>query len=224
MVRWIGRQRFAEADQVAGRFRMDQSNAYRRLRGLVAVGMLAHRRILHGQSGAYWTTGAGLKAVDLRLPVAGVDIRTYHHDRLAVDVAAALEDEFGAAGVLTERELRSQDASVERPRYAVHVNGHGQGSRRGLHFPDLAVGDGDRPLAIEVELTGKGRRRLDSIVNGYVRARHLSGVRYYVSACARPGLERAIGRAHAGELFELREIDLTRDRPLRSQRRALSAP
>lgn len=41
----VGRQRFAEARQVAWRFGMDERNAYRRLRGLVSLALLEHRRV-----------------------------------------------------------------------------------------------------------------------------------------------------------------------------------
>jgi hypothetical protein len=64
-------------------------------------------------------------------------------------------------------------------------------------------GSEGRPLAVEVELTAKGRGRLDSIVAGYVRARHIAGVRYYAAPAARAGLERAISRAGAGALFDV---------------------
>jgi hypothetical protein len=199
VVGWLGRLRFAEAAQVARRFALSERHAYRRLRGLVALGLLDHRRVLHNQPGAYWATRAGLDAAGLRLPPAGIDIRTYDHDRLAAAVAIDLADEFDPDAIVTERELRSLDAAADSPRYAVVRPG-----RRGLHFPDLAVdGSEGRPLAVEVELTAKGRGRLDSIVAGYVRARHIAGVRYYATPAAMPGLERAIERARAGSLFDL---------------------
>ncbi|HEX2070265.1 MAG TPA: hypothetical protein VHF90_01290 [Thermoleophilaceae bacterium] len=205
MVAWIGRQRFAQAVQVARRFRMDERNTYRRLRGLVAVGLLGQRRVFHGQAGAYWATRAGLASAHLHLPPAGIDIRTYEHDRLATAVAIDLELEFGEAAVATERELRSHDAAADEPRYGIRRSM--STGRHGLHFPDLAIETADgRPLAIEVELTAKGRARLDSIINGYVRARHIAGVRYYVAPAAARGLRRAIGRAGAGELFDVRPV------------------
>jgi hypothetical protein len=100
-----------------------------------------------------------------------------------------VEREFGARRVLTERELRSRDRGApQRPRYGVWLGG--QRTRRGLHFPDLVVElDDGATLAIEVELTAKGRRRLASIVAAYVRARHVAQVRYY----AAPGRSRWSG-------------------------------
>jgi hypothetical protein len=80
-----------------------------------------------------------------------------------------------------------------------------QRTRRGLHFPDLAVElDGGATLAIEVELSAKGRRRLESIVAAYVRARHVAGSRYYAAPAAYRGVERAVARAGAQRLFEIR--------------------
>jgi hypothetical protein len=210
MLAWIGRQRFAEAAQVARRFGIAERHVYRRLRGLVALGLLDHRRLLHNQPGVYWATRGGLDAAELRLPPAGIDIRTYAHDRIAAEVAIDLEREFSAEVVVTERELRSLDAAAETPRYAVARGAQAQLGRRGLHFPDLAVdGHDGRPLAVEVELTAKGRGRLDSIVAGYVRARHIAAVRYYAAPAARAGLERAIARAGADHLFDLHDTKET---------------
>ena len=94
MVRWIGRLRFVEARQITARFAMDHRNAYRRLRGLVALELLEHRRIFHGEPGAYSATRAGLRAAGLALSPPRVDIRTYHHDRAEAAVMIALEREF----------------------------------------------------------------------------------------------------------------------------------
>jgi hypothetical protein len=203
MVRWIGRQRFAEAVQVAGRFGMDERNAYRRLRGLVGLELLEHRRVFHAQPGAYLATRQGLAAVELDLPAARIDVRTYVHDRDAAALAVDLEREFAAELVVTERELRSRDMSAEKPRYAVMLGA--QVTRRGLHFPDLAVELGDgRPLAIELELTAKGSGRLDQIVSAYVRGRHIACVRYYAAPAAIRGVQRAVARAGASQLFDVR--------------------
>lgn len=207
MVGWIGRQRFAEAVQVARRFEMDERNTYRRLRGLAGVGLLGHRRVFHRQPGAYWATRPGLEAAGLRVRPAEIDIRTYEHDRLAADLAIELEAEFGPSAVKTERELRSRDAAAGELRFGIRRTM--STGRHALHFPDLAIERGEvQPLAVEVELTAKGRARLESIITGYVRARHFAGVRYYVAPAATQGLQRAIARAEAGHLFDVRRIEV----------------
>jgi hypothetical protein len=207
MVCWIGRQRFAEAVQVARRFGIDKRNTRRRLRGLIGLGLLDHRQVFHRQAGVYWATRGGLKAAGLRLPPAGIDIRTYEHDRMATSIAIDLEDEFGRRAVATERELRSHDAAATDPRYGIRRSM--STGRQGLHFPDLAIEGADgRPLAVEVELTAKGRARLDSIINAYVRARHIAGVRYYVAPAAAKGLNQAVTRAGANDLVDVRRVEV----------------
>ena len=206
MLRWIGRLRFAEANQVARRFAMDERNAYRRLRGLVARELIAHQRVFHALPGAYSSTASGLIAAGLQLPRPRLDIRTYAHDRAAASVTIELEAEFGPAAVRTERELRSHDAGdPPRPRYAVR-RGYGLG-RRGLHFPDLAIElDDGKSLAVEIELTAKGTRRLDSIVLAYLSGRHHC-VRYYAAPAALGGVERAVARAGARDLLDIRALE-----------------
>lgn len=206
MVRWIGRARFAQAEQVAARFGMDERNAYRRLRGLVGLGLLEHRRVFHSRPGVYLATVHGLATAGVGLPRARIDIRTYRHDRIATGVSIDLEREFGPVAVVTERELRAREATgSERLRYAVRLGA--QTTRRGLHFPDLAVEAGSGPLVVEVELAVKGRARLDSIVSAYVRGRHIGAVRYYAAPAARAAVERAVARASAGELFDVRPLE-----------------
>ena len=207
MLRWIGRLRFAEANQVARRFAMDERNAYRRLRGLVAGELVSHHRVFHAMPGAYSATPAGLLCAGLGLPRPRLDIRTYAHDRAAASVAIELEAEFGPAALRTERELRSHDSGdPQRPRYAVR-RGYERG-RGGLHFPDLAVElDAGRPLAVEIELSAKGARRLDSIVRAYVGGRHLDSVRYYAAPAALGAVARAVDRAGAQDLFDIRALE-----------------
>jgi len=137
--------------------------------------------------GVYCSTSSGLVCAGLRLPRPRLDIRTYAHDRAAASVTIELEAEFGPPAVRTERELRSHDAGdPPRPRYAVR-RGYGLG-RRGLHFPDLAIElDDGKSLAVEIELTAKGTRRLDSIVRAYLGGRHHC-VRYYAAPAALGGV------------------------------------
>jgi hypothetical protein len=228
IVRWIGRLRMAGAAQVAERFGLGRAVTYARLRGLVRLGLLEHARIFHGAPGVYLATRVGLASVDLDLPPARTDLRTYAHDLELSWLVLGLEREFGPDRVRTEREMRAADTSPgrpagERPRFAVSLTGaRGQlyltpaGYPR-LHFPDCAVigaGDeSDRLLAVELERTTKGRARLRRIVVGYVAARHIGSVRYYVHGDRVRNLVEDVVTAHsAAGLIEVRECaPLARD-------------
>jgi hypothetical protein len=221
IVRWIGRLRLANAAQVAERFRLGRAVTYARLRGLVHLGLLDHARIFHRAPGVYLATRLGLASVDLELPPARVDLRTYTHDLELASLVVALESEYGPDSVRTEREMRAEETpldatSIARQRFAVPLTGaSGQleltpARHRRLHFPDCAVigaaAEGTNgALAIELERTPKGRARLRRILRGYVAARHVSRVRYYVlSDRVRALVESEVAAQHAERLIEIR--------------------
>lgn len=199
VVRWIGRQRFAAADQINRRFGMDRSRAYRRLRVCIAAGLLVHEQPFHGP-GVYVTTQHGLAAVDLDLPPARVDVRCYRHDLDLAGLCATYE--LAGHQVVTEREIRTIDTHSDRPRYAVTLGGGRQ------HFPDLILDIVEGLVAVELERTAKRARRLDHILAGYVRARHLTAVHYHATTPAvRRALDGAIERAHAGHFISVLDVE-----------------
>jgi hypothetical protein len=195
IVGWVGRQRFASAEQIRGRFGMDLSRSYRRLRATAAAGLVEHRQVFHGP-GVYLATERGLGAVDLPLPQAKVDVRTYHHDLALAGLCAGYE--LAGSDVVTEREIRAADAFATEPRFAIQL-----GDRR-LHLPDLIVSDDQGLVAVELERTAKRAIRLDRILGAYLRARHLTGVRYHAAS---PRLEswlrQAVERVHAEDFIEV---------------------
>ena len=67
----------------------------------------------------------------------------------------------------------------------------------------MELADG-RPLCIELELTAKSAGRLDQIVSAYVRGRHIGAVRYYAAPAAFRAVERAVARAGASQLIDVR--------------------
>jgi hypothetical protein len=217
ILRWIGRLRMVTAAQVADRFGLGRAVTYARLGGLVQLDLLDHRRIFHGQPGVYLATRVGLALVEVDLPPARVDLRTYAHDLELPSLVVDLEREFGPVRVRSEREMRAADTppderSSTRPRFAVPLSGaRGQlqltpvGHPR-LHFPDCAVVlDADRVLAIELERTAKGRARLRRILSGYVSARHIAEVRYYARGDrVRELVESEVAARGAQSLIEVR--------------------
>jgi hypothetical protein len=138
------------AAQVTERFGLGRAITYARLSGLVRLGLREHPRIFHGAPGMYRATRAGLALVDLALPPAHMDLRTYAHDVELSSLVVELEREFGRERVRSEREVRTADTAVGtaptgQPRFAVPLSGaRGQlqltpaGHAR-LHLPDGAV-------------------------------------------------------------------------------------
>lgn len=220
IVRWIGRVGVADARQIAARWQrtelresgaskgMPQSNAYCRLRGLEQRDLLERRRLLFGEPAVFLATRTGLRFAGLDLSPRKVSAGGIAHASRATSLCLELEEEFGTEAVLCEREIRAEDGRSSEPRYAVAADGRLPDGRPRLHFPDFAVRQPPRStLAIEVELTAKGSQRLSAILRAYVRARHVEGVRYYVSPRAARPVREAIARTRCGPLVDVRVLE-----------------
>jgi hypothetical protein len=97
--------------------------------------------------------------------------------------------------------------TVTRPRSGVHARTRERGREAaGSDERALAGAEDMRVICIEVELTPKSSRRLESIIRGWRRAGWVEEVRY----CCEPGptrraVERAVRKLHAGERIVITE-------------------
>jgi hypothetical protein len=143
-----------------------------RLRVLVSAGFVRRDPLFHRRAACHQITRKGLAAIESDLRPPGRDLRSHQHDvGMAWLWLAARAGSFGAlAEVVTERRMRSHDATADgrgRP-VAIRLGGVGPGGGPRLHYPDLLLVDqsGGR-IAIELELTSKGRTRREGILAGY---------------------------------------------------------
>jgi len=156
-----------------------------RLRALVRAGMLTRRSLFDRQPPCYQITRSGLAVAGSRLATPRLDLRAYDHDvGLAWLWLAARAGSFGAlTEIVSERQLRSRDAARERgqPALAVRLGGVGPRGHERLHYPDLLLrtASGHR-VAVELELTGKGRTRREKILAGYASDPRIDAVLYLV--------------------------------------------
>jgi hypothetical protein len=196
---WVGRLGAAGAAHVMERFAMGRSRAYERLSFLVGEGLLEQRALLHQQPGLYVATAEGLRWCGIsRLGAYRLSAGGFAHAREVAAAAVALQRGFPAWEVLSEREIRAQEAEAARPLASAKV-GELAGGRPLLHRPDLAVVSPDRRvIAVEVELTAKAPARLAAICRGWARARHIDVVYYLAALAAASAVQRAIAgtRAH----------------------------
>jgi hypothetical protein len=194
------------------------SVAYSRLRALISCGLLEHTQVLHKQPGWYQITRAGLAFVGSDLPRPRIDLRCHGHDiGMAWVWLAASRGAFGRARhLVSEREMRSRDATAAadhrrtpgaheelepraggdpRPPFGVRLGGVGPRGQVRLHYPDLLlIGARGERVAIELELSAKGGRRLETILAGYGADPSIDAVLYLVE---KPQIQRAVRSAAA---------------------------
>ncbi len=181
---------------------VSSTTAAARLRALHRGGYLARERLLAGQPACYQITRRGLDVLGSELPPPRLDVRAYAHDvGLAWLWLVARSETFGPMReVLSERTLRSRDGQRQSRLQAgsppaagplgVRLGGVGPGGRERLHYPDmlLITPQGHR-IAVELELTSKGRARRERILAGYGSDPRIDAVLYLVD---QPALARSV--------------------------------
>lgn len=216
---FVAEHRIVLAAHVQALLEVSGTVAYRRLGGLTTRGLLAYDRVLHGEPGWYQITRPGLAMIGSDLPPPRLDLRCFGHD---IGVAwvwlAASRGAFGRIErMVSEREMRSRDAAWalagrgrtvrggmapnggdDRPApFGVHLGGVGPRGQIRLHYPDLLlVGRAGERVAVELELSAKGGRRLETILAGYGADPGIAAVLYLTT---KPGIEREV-RSAAGRL------------------------
>jgi hypothetical protein len=197
VLQWTARVGAVTAEALAGRKRTTVATAQSRLRAAEQRGLLSRQAPLAGKPALYTITPAGLRASGARgLEPARVSPANASHLIVCAWVAAALERCYPDHSVLGERELRRDERECGKP-LASAVLGRGRDGQPLVHRPDLVLWpagvEAGLPVAVEVELTVKSRRRLAGICLAWARCRWVAGVLYLVT----PGVERAVARALA---------------------------
>jgi len=156
---------FCEMPHLDARFGLKKPRNYQVINRLVEAGLIQHERVFYGRHGIYRLTVKGAKLTELP-PLARIPLANYTHDVTLIEAYLRLMKHDPEAQWISERHLM-QDK---------HADGVG---KRG-HLPDgvLVFPDGQQ-VAIEVELTLKGRHRLERILKGYGAAFHYQEVWYY---------------------------------------------
>jgi hypothetical protein len=211
IVRWTARIGAVTAEALAERADVTLQSARARLVAAERVELLSRRRPLTGQPALYVVTPAGMRTSGLRgLDPCRVSASNAGHLIACAWVAAALERCYPGQRVLSERELRRD----ERERGAELASARlfpGPDGTRQLHRPDLVLwpdpADERLPVAVEVELSVKGPRRLADICRAWARCRRVAGVLYLVAPPVRSPLERAVAKAQAGERIVVVALD-----------------
>lgn len=201
--RWVNSFRYVRANHIFRNFHVTQ-NFYRRLKLLVENEFLLHESIFRGLPGHYrCTKNAADVAQDVLLAPPRIDLHTYKHDMLVVDLALEMQHRTGGKW-LTERRLRS----------TTNEDGLRKFSRQ---CPDglLLVQNGTRTAKIAVELehlNRKSRKRLGGIIENYLDGFSTVGrvdqVAYFCcSETIHKKVSEVVKHLGAGRLVEVRLLN-----------------
>lgn len=126
-------------------------------------------------------------------PLHRVPLANYQHDLSLLNLYLRLRDIYPDTTWLSERKLKHD-------KYKLGVGKHG-------HLPDgiLVFSDG-KQIAIEVELSCKGRQRLDAILKTYVTQFSLQEVWYFCRQTMLPRLQDAAKSMSFVKIHSLKEF------------------
>jgi hypothetical protein len=219
LLRFLAEHRFLLNEHAAALGGVTQQTANRRLTRLVESGYARREPGFRGQSPLHLITYGGLRALGSKLPTPRPDLQNYEHDvGLAWLWLAARNGTFGPLReILAERTLRSREGSRAQgaEHFAVRLGGRGPGGRESVHYPDLLLTTADgRRVAVELELSGKERTRLETILSGYGADPRIAGVVYLVeSQSVARSVERAARKVGVSDLVRLQRVRLKTARP-----------
>jgi hypothetical protein len=230
LLSFLAEHRLALPTHAAALLGVSVKTAGARLTGLGEGGFVRVQDPFPGEPRWYRITRKGLATIGSGLPPPRIDLRAYRHDVGAAWLwLAARGGAFGPLSeIIAERRLRSEDAGRERDVEPLGVRLGGFGPRGGprLHYPDLMLRTADgRRIALELELSSKGRARLETILTGYGGDPRIDGVVYFVdkSSVARSVTEaaRRLGVSSRVQIQRVRLAGATPStRPVRSLDRA----
>jgi hypothetical protein len=215
LLSFLAEHRLALPTHVAALLDTSAAAACTRMGKLARAGYLRPQDPFPGEPRWYQITRKGLSYIGSRLPTPGVNLREYKHD---VGIAwlwlAAQRGTFGPVGeILGARRLRSIDGGREPDAepLAVRLSGLGPHGREQLHYPDLLLRTADgRRVALELELSPKGRTRLEKILAGYAADPRFAGVVYLVeSRAVARSVHTAARRLGISDLVHLQRVRST---------------
>lgn len=207
---FVAAHRYVSAGQVHDLLGAGRSLSYRLLGRLTDCGLLRYERIFHAQPGVFLITHGGLAVIDSPLPKPAVDLRLYRHELLVPNLwLVAHAGGFGTPDrILTEREAKHHDRVPDqdgKPPVGVRLSGCDRAGRPRLHHADVIVIHPDRSrTGVEVELSLKGRGRLEQIVLGYLLDETYRRVLYFVDqAGVAATLDAVVGGYDVGEKVQV---------------------
>ena len=212
IVCWVARLGAVSVEQIGRRFEVGRSVAYEQVRRLIGYGLLERTQTGIGDPTLISASREGITYAGLGLRRPAIRLGEVDHWLTVADVAIELEDLHGPAQLMTERELRFEEALAGRP-IASGTLGETLNGHRRLHRPDLVVRVQGGFVVYEVELTPKSRSRLKAILRAWRWADNVVGCFYVVppSTPTQQVVNDAIRRVSAED--EVRVLEL--GRPLR---------
>ncbi|MCE3238537.1 MAG: hypothetical protein K0R24_1518 [Gammaproteobacteria bacterium] len=144
---------FCGIRHIQKQFILKKQRSYYVIKRLIQAGLVSHQRIFYSEHGIYFLTERGASYTNLPA-LQKPSYRHYHHHLKVIEVAMRLKKHYPEATWISERQLL-----IEKFKKGYRTKGH--------VADGVLVLPNDKKMAIEVELSRKGRMRLERIIKKY---------------------------------------------------------
>jgi hypothetical protein len=192
ILRFINDFGFCEMVQIERRFLLKKPRNYEIMRRLLRNGFVNHRRIFFARHGIYYLSAKGALCTNLP-PIDRVTIGQYEHQVSVINVYMKLRVLHPEAIWISERQLKHD-------KYFDGVGKRGHLSDGVLMFQD------GKKIAVEVEISVKGKNRIDKILKGYAAQFELKEVWYFCLPGVLSVLMRAVVKMPFIKVFNIKEF------------------
>lgn len=190
LMSWLNGFGYAQIQHIATWMGITPKTAYRRMHKLVNAGYCQHQPLWFGEQGVYRLTTKGAEITNDELPeLRGVNLAQAKHQLAVIGLSLKLEKQ-SAGQFIPERQLRR----------CLGLTGVGQAT----HVCDGIWVYEDKQIAIEVELTTKGARRVNKIIKHYKKSVEYAEVWYF---CGNAQVKKKVSKA-ANEASFIKVHDL----------------
>ena len=165
IIKFINEVGFCLTPHLCQRFSIKYWRLYKIMRRLIVAGLVVHKRTFHGQPGVYFLTKEGAGFTDLPV-VDKVSYAIYEHQVMLTSVILKLVKKYPDANWISERQLIHE-------KFYDGIGKRGHISDGIFQFPD------GKQVAIEVELSSKGKHRIERILKFYAAQLAIKEVWYF---------------------------------------------
>lgn len=191
IMKFINQFGFCETIHLSKQFSMSTKRVNQITKRLVDSGLLLKEKEFYAKYALYRLTDKGAKFSSLP-PLTKTSVGAYHHTTALINLYIKISIKYPNANWISERTLLHE-------KYFDGVGKFG-------HSADAILILEDKEIAIEVELTSKNRRRLESIITSYSTNLSINEVWYFCSDEVLSAVKKVADHLSYVKIFNLNDF------------------
>jgi hypothetical protein len=191
IIQFVNEFSFCNIIQIQARFQIRKTWAYDIMKKLADAKLVKHHRLLHARHGVYVASKEGAKYTHLP-PIDHIVIGQYYHQLTITNVFIKLQKQYPNSTWISERQLKHDK----------FYDGLGKSG----HTSDGILLLDNQRISIEIEMSVKGRNRIEKILREYGADLSVKEVWYYCSKSVKNTVTSVAAKMPFIKVFSLEEF------------------